>query len=77
MPTNKSMTALRLGSLSTTLGSSVRLGEKSGCLFLAGYLPLFLGVPALAAAFFSDLGFGAILEVDNEKKMSADLEILP
>ena len=68
--TNKSIASMRLGLLFSELGSHVRLVENSGgiCLFLAGCLPLFLGVYELAPAFFLDVVLGANLEVVEREK---------
>ena len=73
--TNRSIPALRLGSLFTTLSSPVMLEKRSVnvFLFLAGYLSTFCSVPVLAARYFLDLSFGAILEVGNVKKMNVGL----
>ena len=69
MSINKSITAVMLGSLSSRLGSLIRLGENSGrgCLLLTDCLPLFLGVSGLTTTFFVDLDLGVIL-VKRRKK---------
>ena len=61
MSTNKFMTAVRLCSLSSELGSPVWLGGNSGgcCFLLAVCFPLFLGMSG--ATLFLDLDLGAIV----------------